>query len=600
MDSSLLFPNSWVIYGSQNLETLTRPLPHFATVSIDPGDCSVPRLRYDPGCSVIDGHNSGRMGLVIGTADCRIGQLQAVLTTNRCTAEWFAEHVPGAYHGIILERQSFRVFATTAGVLQIYYTEYDSGLLVSNSAVLLAYLTGNHEIDTETLAGYLFNHPPTAHTMRPLLVAAQPIPVGSELTVRGGIMTLRPFWTPWESPMQDMPVAAREVRYRVRAAVKSRVLSDNYIGCDLSGGLDSTSLAFVTTDLHDALTLYTIDGQERVGEDRHWSSLAAKELAHVRRRVLPRHETPSILDDLYRHIAPLDRPNFGHPSAARFLATVMQSHDDGAELHLNGLGGDQLFVGPPAVMHDSIRTRPIAAWSQLTSITQSHNWRWRDVIAGLRDDRDHVHWWKDQRDMLFEPISPTSPHFGWALPCRLPAWATPDGVAMAQRCLSHVAEQASLGPSRGRSAMLESVLACSRQLHTMVQLAAYSGGRPEAPFLDMQVVSAALSADPVKAVTASSYKPLLRACMRGIVPDRLLSRVSKDAAAVEAETGLVRNRDWLHSIWSTSRLADLGLVDGPRLIKTCLNPSSKDLTNYALFATLGCELWLRGVEMIPR
>jgi asparagine synthase (glutamine-hydrolysing) len=500
----------------------------------------------------------------------------------------------------VLERRQFRAFATSAGVLQIYRADTRDGALVSNSAVLLAYLTGNHSVDTESLAGYLFDFPPTAHAMRPLLAAAHPITTGSEISVCGRTVTQRPFWTPWNSCIREMPFAAEEVHRSLDRAIHARAMHAHSLGCDLSGGLDSTSVAFIAAGIHNALTLYTIEGQEHIGEDRRWSALAAAELGHLNRRVLHEHDTPAILDDLDQHIAPLDRPSFGHPSAARFLATVAHSADEGATFHLNGFGGDQLFIGSPTVIHDSVRTRPFGAWGQLSSITQTHNWKWRDVLSGLRDSRNHKQWWNDQRANVFQPLPPALPHFGWAQPCRLPAWVTPEAATMAQRCLSHMGETPPLGPSRGRSASLESVLACGRHLHTMSQLSAYHGGRPEAPFLDIQVVNAALSADPVQTVTGRSYKPLLRASVRGVVPQQLLSRVSKDAATVEAETGLIRNRDWLQSIWSTSRLAECGLIDGPRLAETCLNPSTDDLRNCAMFATLGCELWLRGVEMIAK
>jgi asparagine synthase (glutamine-hydrolysing) len=38
-------------------------------------------------------------------------------------------------------------------------------------------------------------------------------------------------------------------------------------------------------------------------------------------------------------------------------------------------------------------------------------------------------------------------------------------------------------------------------------------------------------------------------------------------------------------------------VDAARLRKLCAEPSSRELEDGALFSTIGCELWLRDLEL---
>jgi asparagine synthase (glutamine-hydrolysing) len=76
-----------------------------------------------------------------------------------------------------------------------------------------------------------------------------------------------------------------------------------------------------------------------------------------------------------------------------------------------------------------------------------------------------------------------------------------------------------------------------------------------------------------------------------------LTRQSKDDGSIDVDYGIRRHSDELVALWEDSRLERLGLVDAGRLRELCAEPSSLELEDGALFSTIGCELWLRDLEL---
>lgn len=598
------FPRTWVVVSSRTMCVKMRSLPSFRTLSNDHGaDDRSPVVLVDDACTVLKAEDGrGHSAVLIGQSDCRVDDLELTLGAEgeSAGAEGLLNSAAGAYHHIAMSPGRLSILATTAGVLQTYYAHFQGGILASNSAVLLGYLIGKCKVNLDSLGGYLFETPPNAVAQQALLQDIHPVPVGAQLRVfRGQAVDIKPLWNPWIDGPRDYTSAAAQVREELTTATLARMNGAASVGCDLSGGFDSTSLAFIASAGPAALRLYTLDGTEDVSADRYWSRLAASKLNGAAHRAFSPDDYPGLIDDLDDYIVPLDRPYFAHAGAARALYIPDLSRRDGARIHLTGHGGDHLFTGNPALVHDTMSANPFTAWGQCSSVTQRLNWRWRDVAAALADRRSYEQWWLDQRHNLF--AAPTGPRalFGWAMPCRLPSWITPLGIELAQDALVHTAKATPLAETRGKSAYYETILAAGRMMNTVAQLASHKGvAAPHAPFLDLRVVAAASSAPPTQSMTGRAYKPLLRDAMKGVVATDLLSRMSKDDASVDAESGLVRNRQWLVDLWETSRLGELGLIDAPLLAKLCSEPSSPELADCSLYTSLGCELWLRGLEGI--
>ncbi|WP_255660092.1 asparagine synthase-related protein [Nocardia spumae] len=154
-----------------------------------------------------------------------------------------------------------------------------------------------------------------------------------------------------------------------------------------------------------------------------------------------------------------------------------------------------------------------------------------------------------------------------------------------------------VAPGRGRHFELATNIEGARTAAVLNRLSMAAGGPPlAAPHFDDGVITAALSVAVEHRVSAGTYKPLLAAAMRDIVPDSVLRRQTKDDGSNDVEAGLRKHRDELVALWEQSRLGDIGLVDSKKLADLCARPSSFELEEGTMFTTIACELWLRDLE----
>lgn len=84
-----------------------------------------------------------------------------------------------------------------------------------------------------------------------------------------------------------------------------------------------------------------------------------------------------------------------------------------------------------------------------------------------------------------------------------------------------------MSPLRAQHAMLQDVRQCGDAVRRVSRLTRGLGVSWEAPYLDDQVIQAALSIRFEDCATLDRYKPTLAESMRGIVPDAVLGRSTK-------------------------------------------------------------------------
>lgn len=180
---------------------------------------------------------------------------------------------------------------------------------------------------------------------------------------------------------------------------------------------------------------------------------------------------------------------------------------------------------------------------------------------------------------------------------RLFDWVTPEAERMARRALHGAAASVSpLHPDRGMHSDLEQIRSCTRVIRQWDRMAARAGLPMASPFLDDRVIEACLAVRPSERVTPWAYKPVLRAAMRGIVPEACLGRANKATASMDAANGLREHRADLLALWEDSRLEALGTVDGAELRRLARRPATPGLSDAILYSTIAAEVWLRGLS----
>ncbi|MCA1193932.1 MULTISPECIES: asparagine synthase-related protein [unclassified Saccharopolyspora] len=537
---------------------------------------------------------------LLGSCPIDATRLASIVHGLRSVADLDAvlHRLPGGVHLAASVRGEVRVQGGISGLRQVFHTRIGGVPIAGDRADLLAELAGAG-IDEQALA---------------LRVAVGPTgPPLDRRTAWSGVRALPPDsylrlaaerarevrW--WRPPEPDVALrrGARATREALDTAIRS---GTGRTGADLSGGMDSTALCFLTARHEPELVTLNRRENDRENGENRFAAECARQLPDGTHLVLDPREIPSAFEDpgaLTDHEEPI--PLFRELAATGRCAELLAEH--GVQRQLAGFGGDEIFGGPPGHLHSLLRQRPVKAIRQLRGYRSLHRWPLLPTMAALLAAHDVAHWWREQSDRLTAPNGPRHhAALDWGpAPLRAAPWASADAVAAARAELRTAATEAEpLATDRGRHQLLTALRTAAPGYRRLVRRYAAAGVRLELPYYDDRVVEAAIAVRPAERASPWRYKPLLAEAARGTAPDAVLQRpvpAPRPDAGVGADVhiGFRRHRGAVLALFTDSELAAHGLVDTGVLRKHLLAPHVEPRTLVALEHLLGCEAWLRGV-----
>jgi asparagine synthase (glutamine-hydrolysing) len=518
------------------------------------------------------------------------GQIRAISDLDR-----FAGSLVGSSHLVASVAGQVRVQGTVTGTRRVFHAMVEGVSVSADRADVLASLLGAR-LDEQRLALHLLE----PHVLYPL--AGQPVwqgvkqlPTDHYLVLDGdGHRSVR-WWTPPE-PAVPMAEGAMTLREALSAAVAARVQGSDLVSCDL-GGLDSTSVCCLAAHQGANIAAYTAASLDPLADDVAWAGRTIAGLGNVEHHIIPAEEMPLVyhglaLDD------PLDEPCAVTVDRDRWLIIAGRAAARGSQMHLTGMGGDELLYGSLAHLHTMLRTTPRIAMRHLRGFAAKYRWPRKQMLQQLADTSSYPVWLASVADTLIAPPAPPEePLLDWGFRPRLPPWATPAAVEAVRELIRIEARTTEpLAKSRGQHRELEAMRFVSRITRQLDQMASRMGVTLAAPYHDDRVIEAGLAVRPQERITPWRYKPLIIEAMGGIVPDESLARQTKANGSCDVDPGLRRHRGELLKLWEDSRLAQLGLIDADALYETCTRPLPPELQFGGLDQTVACEAWLRSLE----
>lgn len=517
----------------------------------------------------------------------------------------------GAVNGsrvvIAVRSDDVLVAGDLAGQYPVFFAHVDGTVAVGSHAGKLAEFVGR-SLDREWLATRLLlpsvsdvwwtGSPWQAvHTVRPGWLL--------HIDSAGRAMTRR--WLDLSAPASELTEGGQALRAALRQAVAGRVAAADQPTVDLSGGLDSSTVAVLATAVAGkpirALTL-TVDGVE--------DAAAAVHVADVVPGLM--HEQVEIPDSVLPY-SDLDRlPAVDEPGDYLVAGAWVQwwrrrIAEYGSDVHLGGDGGDGVLLALPSYLADlagprtaRILWRHASSWAHLRH--QSPHTLIRAAFA-VRRMPYRVALARTADDLINGSSGPS----GWA---RLVSWFDISGAStwatnearrlVGERLRQHADEHAVPAvPGTfgiGDATAWLSLNAFSRGLRSDVELAASCGVTLQSPYLDDGVVRACWSVPAFVRTTPEQPKPLLRNAVDGLVPSSIVDRRTKGDYTALSYRGLHRNAAELDNLLALSRLGALGLID-IQAVRAELRKGAAGIPIRlgAFDAVVGMELWLRSTEV---
>lgn len=513
-------------------------------------------------------------------------------------------HWSGDAHVLVSTESGTVQCGTVSRTRRLCTARIQNSVVFSDSAALLAEL-GRSEIDEELLAAWaLAVYPPHPLDDLPLWHGVDSVPPGQSAVLdRDGSSNQHIYWVAPEPEIDDLQEAARTVQEALSQAVEARVHSFSSVSTDLSGGLDSTSLAFQLEEHVTGFETFHSLSDDGLNDDARWAAVAARHLPGAHHHVYQYDASPTWYAPVEDRRYSRDTPDPTARTQAKSLFLHLRSAGPVPHARLNGTGGDELFSMDVLAMHDYLQRDPASAKKPFDEFVYARHEVPRAVRRMMKKDPD--------RDRSFDEwfISLTTalkaPRRSWSLgwessPCR-PFWATRETMARLGRLFSDDAADhaylAPISPRKPQHEILKLIRIGGDVTRRMTGLSSGHGVFVESPFLDEGVVDAALRAGPAVHIGQGGYKPLLSAAMDAVLPNELTQRSSKGSYNRELYRGLEENRPALQELFGEdSRAVGLGLANRGSVLEVVAGLPADARIFMELDTAIGVELWLRDIE----
>jgi len=481
-----------------------------------------------------------------------------------------------------------------AGVKPLYYVQDGEGLAFASEIKALLTLPGVQRVaDLEATAEYLrlgFVQAP-----RTLFHGIRKLPAGWKLIAEDGKVRTEPYWDLGfrkTEPRRGFEACRKDLVAVLRQAVQDQMVSDVPLGAFLSGGIDSTAIvAFMREVAGAGVRTFSIgfDGAHGYHNEAPHAERVAQAFGTA-------HETlivqPRVIDLLPKLVGQLDEPLTDTSFLVTFLISELAHRH--VKVAMSGVGGDELFGGYRRYLAATLARA--AAWLPP---------RWRRqagdlIVRRLRADRGTVMgnlgryakaWWRSADLPLAQQylglVSVLSSEQVEALLGRpgLDAEGHADFRDAFDRIPGLEPVDALLYVD-AKTALPESLLLLTDKMGMATSL------EVRVPFLDNRVLDFAQQIPSYYRLRGFALKRLLKAALRGIVPDFVLNRPKRGFGTPMGAWLRADLRPLVDDMLGDTRLKRLGLfrADAVRQMRAAHDAGTDDYTE-ALFALLAFEVW---------
>jgi asparagine synthase (glutamine-hydrolysing) len=240
--------------------------------------------------------------------------------------------------------ESLFVARDRVGKKPLFYTITAEGDLVFGSELktLLVHGSVKREVDLTALDAYLsFGYVPEELC---ILKDVKKLPPGHFLTFRNGVVEMRKYWdfdlTPADVDRSESEWADL-LRDKIREAVEIRLVSEVPLGAFLSGGVDSSTIVGLMSQLSDRpVKTFSIGFREDRFDELKYARIAAKHFGTEHHEFVV---TPDLFDIVGEIVWHFDEPFADQSALPTYMLSKMAR--DHVTVVLSGDGGDELFAG---------------------------------------------------------------------------------------------------------------------------------------------------------------------------------------------------------------------------------------------------------------
>ena len=518
---------------------------------------------------------------------------------------------PGSYSAVVIRGDSVTAHADLAGQFPLYYARRGGEVLIGTDPRPLAAAHGRG-FDPLTAAAHIACPAVLPlWTRRSAFTGVCRLEGGETLRATPGTIRVERGAMPLPVPGRTLAAGASLLGEALTAAVRARC-AEGAASADFSGGLDSTSVAFLAASVSRFQVRAVSYHQPLAPADDLDHAVACARLDD-RIALTVVHGGPDSLPFAAPSAGAWPgsaEPHAGSLASARSAARLAVLAASPASLHLTGEGGDAVLLAAPSYLAGLARAtsagtllRHAAGYARLRQ--ESPAALARRAVRLARTSPRHALSRLAAQLAAAEAGALTGPravpgwleHIAWwSSPAEALGWLRPAIRGQLAEIAADPATAAAVPPGAGPAelAALTDLRRSGDAQRQLRQVAGCFGVAAHAPFLDDAVIRAALSVPAYLRADPQAYKPLLRMALDGLVPAPVLTRRTKGDYSAEDYAGARAAAPRLRALLRDSRLAALGVIE-PAAVADAVDRMIAGLAVPLgpLVTLLATEEWLR-------
>lgn len=496
----------------------------------------------------------------------------------------FQNNIYGEYCAAISNTQTGELILVTdsLGLRPIYYIE-KGGVITFSSSIELISKKDTGYLNKSYIAEFILKS--VSHSFDTIYKGVRQLEPGFCLIWRDGKISRCRIWS-----LQDI----KPIHYKNNDEYNDHFLSllqegisgasQGVTWCELSGGLDSSSIASVASGVlsEKPTALSFVYSESHTADEKKWM-----------RSVIDLYELDweTLDEDLHLPLSELPDRFLPHPMMVgikwpRFREFERVVRKNNVDVILSGYGGDQVLGGDvvyPAHLADHLRRGQIN--------------RVRKELTSWQREGFHQ---RAMRHLVFEYAARPLARFflGRSLVNfqklhRLPEWLGPELVEETKKLGKHMPGAVPRLCTVGNQYFYEPLWRISLSGSQMWNQIS-RGYDIRHPLLYRPLVEFMAAIPPQLRFNAKGDRVLQRRALQGILPTAIVERKDKQGPDEAFYAGLAKNQHMVNHLLSNSRIAELGYVDPKRFgeaIKALRFGAPE--ARHALVSALCLEIWLR-------
>jgi asparagine synthase (glutamine-hydrolysing) len=239
---------------------------------------------------------------------------------------------------VVLSRDRF-------SIKPLYYTWSGDQLFFASEIKQLLPLLGKVELNEEVLAAFL-TQSLLDHSEETFFCGIKKLKAKHSLLLdmTRGTQQLHQYWDYGPERNVSLPDAIDEFQALFMDSLRLRLRSDVKVGCLLSGGLDSSSIAVVAEKLcHGNLETYSVVSDDPAYSEEHFIDIVSRSTGAANRKL--KFRIDDALDGLDEVACHNDEPFAGFSVVAQYKMLRMIRQETDATVLLSGQGADEILLG---------------------------------------------------------------------------------------------------------------------------------------------------------------------------------------------------------------------------------------------------------------